>query len=92
MSTAKYSHRFAETNMKEIKLGGLHAWLVWFVATTFVVFLFSIQTGYAVVNASMQQSTAISVAQVGIIAATYTWVFAFFQFYGGATLDQLGAR
>lgn len=74
------------------KLGGGFAWLVWTLAVTFVVFLFSIQTGYAIVNGPMQQSTGVTVAQVGIIAATYTWVFAFCQFYGGAILDQLGAR
>ncbi|WP_310618430.1 MFS transporter [Flexibacterium corallicola] len=74
------------------KTGGAFAWLVWVIATTFVVFLFSIQTGYAIVNGSMQASTGVTVAQVGIIAATYTWVFALCQFYGGAILDQLGAR
>lgn len=82
----------ADMARTEPKLGGANAWLVWVIATTFVVFLFSIQTGYAIVNSSMQASTGVTVAQVGIIAATYTWVFAFCQFYGGAILDQLGAR
>lgn len=80
------------TDVAKPKLGGGYAWLVWTIAVTFVVFLFSIQTGYAIVNSSMQQSTGVTVAQVGIIAATYTWVFAVCQFYGGAILDQLGAR
>jgi MFS family permease len=74
------------------QLGGAYAWWVWILAVAFVVFLFSVQTGYAVVNASVQKAVGLSVTQVATLAATYTWVFALFQFYGGALLDQLGSR
>ena len=57
-----------------------------------VVYLFSVQTGYAIVNSGVQKDVGLSVTQVATIAATYTWVFALFQFYGGALLDQLGSR
>jgi MFS family permease len=73
------------------QLGGLRAWWVWILAVTFVVFLFSFQTGYAIVNSSVQNDLGISVAQVATIAAVYTWAFAIFQFFGGAVLDRLGA-
>jgi MFS family permease len=80
------------TNPSAPVLGGGYAWWVWILAVTFVVYLFSVQTGYAVVNSSVQQAAGLTVTQVATLAATYTWVFALFQFYGGALLDQLGSR
>jgi MFS family permease len=74
------------------RLAGAYAWWVWSLAVAFVVYLFSVQTGYAIVSPSIQQDAGLSVTQVATIAATYTWVFALFQFYGGALLDQLGSR
>lgn len=73
------------------QLGGARAWWIWILAVTFVVFLFSFQTGYAIVNSSVQNDLGITVAQVATIAAIYTWAFAIFQFFGGAALDRLGA-
>ena len=32
-------------------LGGARAWVVWAIAVTFVVYYFSFQTGYSIVNA-----------------------------------------
>lgn len=75
----------------DVQLGGVKAWWVWILAVTFVVFLFSFQTGYAIVNSSVQNDLGISVAQIATIAAVYTWAFAIFQFFGGAALDRLGA-
>src|ERR1700754_5042602 len=73
-------------------LGSPMAWWVWAIAVTFVVLLFSFQTGYAIVNSNVQKDIGLSVAQVGTIAALYTWVFAICQFFGGALLDRLGSR
>lgn len=68
------------------------AWWVWILAVTFVVYLFSFQTGYSIVNPNVQQDTGLTVVQVATIAAVYTWVFAICQFFGGALLDRLGAH
>lgn len=76
----------------DYQLGGLRAWCVWILAVIFVVFLFSFQTGYAIVNSSVQSDLHLSVAQIATIAAVYTWAFAIFQFFGGAVLDRLGAH
>lgn len=73
-------------------LGGPMAWWVWILAVTFVVYLFSFQTGYSIVNPNVQKDVGLSIAQVGTIAAVYTWAFAISQFFGGALLDRLGAR
>jgi len=72
--------------------GGVMAWWVWALVVVFVVYLFSFQTGYSVVNSKVQGDISLSVAQVGTIAAIYTWVFAICQFFGGALLDKLGSR
>jgi predicted MFS family arabinose efflux permease len=74
------------------ELGGPQAWLVWSIAVTFVVYYFSFQTGYSIVNSSVQKDVGLSIAQVGVIAAIYTWVFALCQFLSGAMLDRMGAR
>jgi len=72
--------------------GGATAWLVWGLAVAFVIYLFSFQTGYSIVNASIRKEAGLTVVQVGFIAAAYTWSFAVFQLFSGALLDRLGAR
>lgn len=82
----------ADTPKGQPALGGAQAWSVWLIAVTFVVYYFSFQTGYSIVNASVQKDIALSIAQVGFIAALYTWVFAICQFLSGPLLDRMGAR
>jgi MFS family permease len=74
-----------------VKLGGGEAWVVWALAVTFVVYYFSFQTGYAIVNPRLQEDTGLTVSQVATVAAVYTWVFALCQFFSGSLLDRLGA-
>lgn len=74
------------------KPGGPQAWGVWLIAVTFVVYYFSFQTGYSIVNSSVQDDVGLSIGQVGLIAALYTWVFAICQFLSGPLLDRVGAR
>lgn len=81
-----------EPSKDTVKLGGAKAWLVWSVAVLFVLYLFGFQTGYAIVNPSIKKDLGLTVSQVGLIAATYTWSFAVFQLFSGALLDRLGAR
>ena len=75
----------------ESRLGSAYAWWVWILAVTFVVYLFSFQTGYSIVNPGVQKDASLSVSQVATIAAVYTWAFAICQFFGGALLDRLNA-
>jgi MFS family permease len=70
----------------------VHAWWSWTLAVTFVGYLFSLQTGYVIVNPRVQGELGLSVGQIGTIAAVYTWTFAIFQLIGGALLDRVGAR
>jgi MFS family permease len=72
--------------------GGPLAWWIWSLAVAFVVYTFSFQTGYSIVNSSVQRDAGLTVAQVATIAAVYTWAFAVCQFFGGALLDRLGSR
>ncbi len=77
---------------KEISHGGSRAWLAWICSVAFVVYYFVIQNCYAIVNPTFQADLGISAAQVGVVAATYSWVFAFAQFFSGALFDRVGAR
>lgn len=73
-------------------LGGTQAWCVWLLAVAFVVYKFSVLTGYSIVNPSIQKDVGLSVRDVANLAATFTWVFAVCQLLSGALLDRLGAR
>ncbi|MEU7321387.1 MFS transporter [Streptomyces griseoviridis] len=73
-------------------IGGVEAWLIWGLCTAFVVWLFSIQTGYAVVSPEIQKSASLTVAQIGLAGSIYTWAFALCQFFSGALLDRFGSR
>ncbi|HEY4370088.1 MAG TPA: MFS transporter [Steroidobacteraceae bacterium] len=70
----------------------VRAWSAWGVAVLFALYLFGFQTGYSAVNSSIQKDIGLTVAQLGAVAAAYTWSFAIFQLFGGALLDRLGAR
>ncbi|MFF2371160.1 MFS transporter [Agromyces sp. NPDC058110] len=74
------------------RIGGPEAWLIWVLATTFVVWLFAIQTGYAVVSPDIQNDASLTIGQIGLAASIYTWVFALVQFFSGALLDRFGPR
>jgi predicted MFS family arabinose efflux permease len=89
---AKTVQASASTSARETVLGGRRAWTVWTIAVAFVVYYFSFQTGYSIVNAVVQRDVGLSIAQVGMIAATYTWMFAVCQFLSGPLLDRFGAR
>ena len=54
---------------KTVKLGGPRAWLVWALAVTFVIYYFSFQTGYAIVNSRVQAGIGLTVSQVALVAA-----------------------
>lgn len=68
------------------------AWTIWALAVTFVVWLFNVQTGYAILNSRVASELSLSLEQIGTVAACYTWVFAIAQLFSGALLDRLGAR
>jgi MFS family permease len=81
----------ANSESTPFQLGGPRAWFVWVLAVIFVVYYFSFQTGYAIVNPKVQKDIGLTVAQVATVAAMYTWVFAVCQFLSGPLLDRLGA-
>jgi MFS family permease len=71
-------------------VGGKKAWWIWSLGVAFVVFLFSFQTGFSASNLRVQNDIGLTIAQVSMVAAVYTWVFAVGQFFSGALLDRLG--
>ncbi|MER6387075.1 MFS transporter [Streptomyces sp. NPDC001523] len=73
-------------------IGGVEAWVIWGLCTIFVVWLFAIQTGYAVVSPEIQKTAGLTVAQIGLAGSIYTWAFALCQFFSGALLDRFGSR
>lgn len=77
---------------KHYRLGGPMAWWVWILATVFVIYLFNIQTMFSDVQGDIQKQLNLDTWHLTLIAGTYTWAFAVFQFFGGAFLDCFGSR
>ncbi|NOR70582.1 MAG: MFS transporter [Methylomarinum sp.] len=73
-------------------LGGGQAWLNWSISVLFVVFVFTLQTGYAITNVSVAQDLSLTMAQVGFVGTIYTFVFAITQLVSGSILDKIGTR
>ncbi|GGD48771.1 MFS transporter [Pseudoxanthomonas indica] len=80
------------TPVAEPRQGGIRAWWIWALAVTFVILLFNVQTGYAILNSRVAEDLQLSLEQIGFVAACYTWVFAIAQLFSGALLDRVGAR
>ena len=57
------SHMAIDVAVKPVELGSARAWFVWALAVTFVVYYFSFQTGYAIVNSRVQQDIGLSVCR-----------------------------
>lgn len=73
-------------------LGSKQAWCVWGLCVVFVVWLFNLQTSYAVLSPKIQNDLALTIAQIGLIGSIYTWAFAVVQFISGPLLDRFGLR
>ena len=74
------------------KLGGTQAWVNWTLGVSFVVLVFTLQTGYAITSSSVANDLGLTIAQVGFVGTIYTWAFAIMQFTSGSILDKLGTR
>ena len=74
------------------ELGGFKAWVNWIIGVSFVVLVFTLQTGYAITNSHVAKDLSLTIAQVGLIGTMYTWVFAITQLASGSILDRFGTR
>lgn len=74
------------------RLGGTRAWLIWSIATLFVIAGFSFQTAYGVTSTEIASDLSLTLVQVGVLGATYTWAVAIMQLFSGAILDRVGIR
>ncbi len=74
------------------RLGGPRAWWIWIIVTVFTIYLFNVQTMFGVVQGDIRSTLHLDESHLTMIAATYTWAFAIFQFFGGAFLDCFGSR
>lgn len=74
------------------RLGGGRAWWIWIIVTVFTIYLFNVQTMFGVVQGDIKSTLNLDEYHLTLIAGTYTWAFAIFQFFGGAFLDCFGSR
>ena len=92
MSTQKVTATDPTKPAGRYRLGGPMAWIIWILATVFVIYLFNIQTMFSDVKGDIATNLGLDLNHLTMIAATYTWAFAIFQFFGGAFLDCFGSR
>ena len=59
----------------DTELGGGRALWQWVLGVSFVVFVFTLQTGYAITNASVAEDLGLTLAQVGFIRNTKGNIF-----------------
>lgn len=80
------------TGASKYRLGGPMAWWIWILVTVFTIYLFNVQTMFSVVQGDIKSALNLDEYHLTLIAGTYTWAFAIFQFFGGAFLDCFGSR
>lgn len=86
------NNRPTPTAISKYRLGGPMAWWIWIIVTVFTIYLFNVQTMFSVVQGDIKSALNLDESHLTLIAGTYTWAFAVFQFFGGAFLDCFGSR
>lgn len=86
------THTHIRPEAAKYRQGGPRAWWIWIISTIFVIYLFNVQTMFSDVQGDIQTHLRLDTWHLTLIAGTYTWAFAIFQFFGGAFLDCFGSR
>lgn len=74
--------------LRTSKFLGVSAWVI---AVAFLLYQFSIQTAYSVISPTLASSLDLTLADVTLLAAIYTWTYAISQMFGGVLLDRFGS-
>ncbi len=75
---------------RQVKVGAIVSWMIWIVATTFVIFKFFNQSSYSVISFGVSDEFKLSLEQIGWIGSIYTMAYAFTTFFCGALFDRYG--
>ncbi len=70
----------------------IHGWIIWFIATLFVVYAFCLNTASAVFSNAIQASMHVSDLGVSMATGAFILGFALMQIPGGYLLDKFNAR
>ena len=81
-----------EQTTGEIGIRNPFAWLVWGLATIYVVYKFQTQSSDAVLNSSIADSLSLTLSQIGKLGAVYSMTYAVMTIPAGGLLDRYGAR
>ncbi len=72
--------------------GSIANWLAWGAATVFVLYQLATQNSVAAMEQAMETDLSISQLQVGIVSATFLFVYALMQLPAGLLLDRYRPR
>ena len=66
----------------------IRGWILWFVATLFVIYQLALQTSYAALDDKIIDSIGMSTAASGLLAASFLFTYACVQLPAGLLLDR----
>ena len=66
----------------------IRGWILWFIATLFVVYQLTLQTSYAALDDNIVESVQMSTAASGLLAASFLFTYALIQLPAGLLLDR----
>ena len=75
-----------------IKIPLIRGWIIWLVATLFVVYQLTLQTGYGSIEPQLRESAELSATASGILAACFLLTYRIMQLPAGLLLDRSNPR
>lgn len=79
-------------NISAPRASYLRAWLIWSIASSFVLFQFFLQLSSGAIVGNLMQSFHISAFGAGLLASTYYYVYVSLQAPSGLLIDRYGPR
>ncbi|MDG2422985.1 MAG: MFS transporter [Phycisphaerales bacterium] len=66
----------------------IRGWILWFIATAFVIYQLALQTSYAALDDKIIETVGMSTAASGLLAASFLFTYALIQLPAGLILDR----
>ena len=76
----------------ETSISPIRSWVIWAVATLFVVYQLMIQNGYGAIADDVRADLDLSIVSTGVLSASFLIVYSLMQLPVGLILDRANAR
>ena len=89
MSGHRSHHHVTEPT---IKIPLIRGWIIWLVATLFVVYQLTLQTSYGSISKELSSSMELTASQCALLAACFLFTYGIMQLPAGLLLDRTNPR